>query len=77
MWHSFHALIARVLMENILGLSRNSLQGDTFEVGIALLTAATSTGQQSPAWCMLNTLARLVCHAHSILHVQHACAANS
>ena len=74
--HSFHALIARVSMENILGLSRNSLQGDNFEVGIALLTAASSTGQQSHSM-VLNTLARLVCHAHSILHVQHACAANS
>ena len=47
MRHSFHALIARVSMENNPGLSRNSIQGDTFEVGIALLTAASSTGQQS------------------------------
>ena len=43
-------------MDNIPGLSnsqRNSLQEDTIEVGIALLTAASSSGQQ----CVLDLYA--------------------
>lgn len=49
-WRSFHALTARASMDNILGMAtestRNSLQGDTFEVDIALLTAASLMRQQ-------------------------------
>ena len=42
--HSFHVQTTTALMDNILGISCHSLQGDTFEVGIALLTAASLSG---------------------------------
>ena len=58
-------------MDNIQGLN---CQGDTFKVGIALLTAVSSSGGHcditGPG---LYAMPRLLCHIHSILRVCVVC----
>ena len=52
-----------------LPIHKNTLQEDTFEVGIALLTAASLRGRVMVR-SVFDKLVRLVCHTHSILCVQ-------